>query len=200
MYNVHMNKYMYRFLPFAVLVTFLSGLILVVTHNEIRQAANNPQIEIAENAIDLIFSGVQPYTLYASRPIDIEKRLSTFQEIYNDKGDVIGSNGRLDGQNPQIPQGVLEYARTHGENRLTWEPKPGVRLATVVMRFASSTSTSTAGFVLAARNMREIENRQKDLIIEVVVGWVITLLGTGLIIYWINKKDPQRSTNTEDLV
>ncbi len=184
-----MNDFLNRFLPFGVVITLFSVLVYGVNQQEIRKAANNPQIEVAENAVDLINSGVPPFTLFASRAIDIENRLSTFQVIYDDQGNVIGSNAKLDGKSPVLPQGVFDYTRENKEDRITWEPKPGQRFAAVVMRYGSSTSTTTSGFVLAARSLREIEQRQKDLMKEVLIGWAVTILLTAGALYLTTKKE-----------
>ena len=87
----------------------------------------------------------------AGVPVDIAGSLAPFMTIYDDSGVPIASSGHLDGALPRLPQGVLDYARAHGENRVTWQPLTGVRVAAVVTRYSGQAS----GFVLAGRSLRE---------------------------------------------
>ena len=63
-------------------------------------------------------------------------------------------------------------AKQKGENRLTWQPEAQVRLATVVVPFNN-------GYVLVARNMREIEIRilhQAEIIFSAWIGTIVVTL------------------------
>jgi hypothetical protein len=67
---------------------------------------------------------------------------------------------------------VLDYVRANGEDRITWQPEPGVRIAAVVTRFAGNDS----GFVLAGRNMREAQKREDLVLALVALGSAVTML------------------------
>ena len=77
-----------------------------------------------------------------------------------------------------VPQGVLDRARQTGEERVTWQPEPGVRMATVLVR-ASGTPTR---FVLAGRSLRETESRISQLGRLLVVGWLAILVGLLIVV------------------
>ena len=90
-------------------------------------------------------------------------------------------NAILDGTPPTIPQGVLAAARSNtiqkgggpiGEDRVTWQPNPGVRQAIVAV------SASNGYVVVAGRNMREVENRQVNLEEMIFAGMVMLLVVT----------------------
>jgi hypothetical protein len=83
----------------------------------------------------------------------------------------------LNGQSPHLPDGVLDYVRRHGEDRITWQPEPGVRIATVVTRYSSARS----GFVLVGRSMREVEKRIDQITLFCAVTWLLTV-GLALIL------------------
>ena len=87
------------------------------------------------------------------------------------------ASAQLDGQIPELPKGVLDAARANGQNRVTWEPKEGVRIAAVVTRY-------DGGFVLSGRSLREVEKRTEMLSKEVMVVWVITL-GITFLAIWL---------------
>jgi hypothetical protein len=49
---------------------------------------------------------------------------------------------------------------------VTWQPRPGVRIASVVTR-------TPGGFLLAGRNMREIEIRENRVLKLAAVAWLV---------------------------
>jgi len=107
--------------------------------------------------------------------VDMSRSLSPFLIVYNDEGQPLGSNGQLDGKTPAPPRGVFDYVRQHGEERVTWQPTRGVRIAAVIERV----NGPQPGFVLAGRNMREVEARIAD--VQTMAG--LTWLGMlGLIV------------------
>jgi len=70
-----------------------------------------------------------------------------------------------------LPAGVLEYTRRRGQDRITWEPERGVRIAAVVVRHEGA----NAGFVLAGRSLREVEKRETKTELIAGAAWVATL-------------------------
>ncbi len=63
--------------------------------------------------------------------------------------------------------------------KLTWEPQSGVRIAAVVDSFNSATQS---GYVLAGRNMREVETRIEKLAMQIGIGWAATVFGSLVLI------------------
>ena len=82
-----------------------------------------------------------------------------FVIAYDDQGHPLASQAQLNGATPAPPSGVFEFVRQHGEERVSWQPirgaENGVRIAAVVQRV----NGAHPGFVLAGRNMREVETR-----------------------------------------
>jgi hypothetical protein len=107
--------------------------------------------------------------------VDISTSLSPFYVIFNSAQEPIMSSGLLDNGTPQLPVGVLDFARQNGENRLTWEPKPGTRIATVIVPYHD-------GFVLAGRNIREVEARESQLSLFAGLTWILAMVGTLVVI------------------
>jgi hypothetical protein len=68
----------------------------------------------------------------------------------------------------------LDYVRTHGQDRVTWQPEPGVRIAAVVVRYQGA----QPGFVLAGRSLREVEVREDNAELIAGVAWIFTLAAT----------------------
>src|SRR5579863_675056 len=137
-------------LPFAVIIVIFSGLVYAAVQQNYRTSANDPQIQVAEDIAGAISQGqAAPDTIVPANPtVDMTQSLSAFVIIYSSTSSPIGGSVALDGKIPSLPAGVADYAALHGQDRFTWEPKPGVRIAAVVSHFTGPVS----GFVLAGRS------------------------------------------------
>lgn len=156
-------------LPIAVAVTLLSVLIYTLVQQDLRQTANDPQIQMAEDTAARLAAGTAVDSLIPSVRVNIAASLASFLIVYDRNGKVIASSATLDGTTPSLPSGVLSSARTSGEDRITWEPRSGVRIAAVVVPVRSG------GSVLAGRSLREVELRESDLLGATALAWVFSL-------------------------
>ena len=156
------------FLPLAVLATALAGLVYVVAQQEGRSLANEPQVQLAEDAAARLDAGGRPQDQVGAVPVDIARSLAPFMVIYGSGDTILASGGLLDGQPPVVPAGVLAGAHATGRNAVTWQPRPGVRVATVSVPWSGGT-------VLAGRSLRLVEDRVAMLELLVGAGWLATL-------------------------
>ena len=156
----------------AVLLTIVFGTIYVAVQQAYRHGADDPQIEITEEVAAAIQAGADIQSMLPTTNTDIGTGLSPFIVLYGDDGKPLGGSGVLDGQLPTLPAGVLAFAKDHGSDRLTWQPKPNVRIAAVVKRLSGKPS----GYVLAGRSLREVEIRESQLTITVGVAWLASLI------------------------
>lgn len=163
-----------NWIPLTVAVTMTCGLVYVTAQQIYRQSANDPQIQLSEDTARDLESN-QPEKIVPSANINISKSLNTFLIVYDQSGQPVLSQAVLDGKIPSPPAGVFEYVSQNGEDKITWQPKNGVRIAAVVNKYQSA---SGSGFVLAGRSLREVENRVDQLGIKVLIAWVITLATT----------------------
>lgn len=159
-----------EWIPIGVVVSLLSLMIFGVAQQTIRLSAYNPQTQMAEDAALKIANGMPPSQVISADNIDMAQSLSPFMIVYDDRGTVLASSVVLDGVTPNIPAGVLSAARERTDN-VTWEPKPGVRAAAVIVRYVGG----NPGFVLAARSLRETEKLTQRIFFDVIVGWVFTM-------------------------
>ncbi|MCX6031316.1 MAG: hypothetical protein NT169_18710 [Chloroflexi bacterium] len=156
----------------AVIVTCLAGLVYVVGQQLLRQTANDPQIQMAEDAGRALAGGQSLQAIVPANKIEIDKSLAPFLIAFDGSGQPVASSVTLDGQTPQVPAGVFAYTRQHGQDRLTWQPRPGVRIAAVVVYYVGS----QPGFVLAGRSLREVEQRENNVLALAAAGGLATLL------------------------
>jgi hypothetical protein len=114
--------------------------------------ANDPQIQMAQDAASALAGGASVDSLVPSAKVDIATSLAPFLMVYDDDGKILASSAVMHGGNPSIPPGVLDYTRQHGEDRVSWQPENGIRIAAVVAHYEH-------GFVLAGRSLCEVEKR-----------------------------------------
>ncbi len=146
---------------FVIVTTVIAIFIYAVTQQDLRMSANDPQIQIAEDdAAEAVLSD-NPQISAPSAMVDMTKSLDPFVIFFDTDGIPTASSAQLGGMTPVIPQGVFEYARANGEDRFTWQPQAGVRIAAVVVKIGNSPTGQ--GFVLAGRSLREVENREAQL-------------------------------------
>jgi hypothetical protein len=162
-------------LPLAILATLFSGLTYVSVQQSLRNGANDPQIQIAEDISGALAAGTSVQSiLQGSGALDISKSLYPYIIVYNEDGKAAGGTGTLNNKLPVPPPGVFAFTKTAGEDRITWQPEPGVRSAVVIRHFSGTQS----GFVLVGRSLREIEKRGKNLEFYAGTAWIVSLLGT----------------------
>lgn len=168
-------------IPLAIVITALSLLVYGALQQDLRLSSNDPQIRIAEDLRQDLNSGKKLEEALLSKNVDISKSLSEFAIVFDDNNNPTLSQASLDGKIPTPPKGVFDFVRTHEQDRFTWEPKPGVRVAAVVIKY-------NQGFVLAGRSIREVEKRE-DWIFKITgITWLGTLILT--LIFYILFKIP----------
>ncbi|MCL6625180.1 MAG: hypothetical protein K6T68_01180 [Alicyclobacillus shizuokensis] len=105
-------------------------------------------------------------------PVDLHKSLQPFLIVYNREEKSVQSTGYVNGQVPPLPQGVLRFTRQHHEDRVTWQPAPGIRIAAVVVSYGGN----GGGYVLASRSLRVVEERESSLFNTVGIAYLSALL------------------------
>lgn len=159
-------------IPLALTSTLLCGLLFIVVQHYIRQSANDPQIQLAQDRASLLSQNRPLQEVVPVTTVEIDKSISPFFIIFNEQKEVIASSALLDGKTPVPPQGVFEYVKTHGENRFTWAPREDVRIAAVITSFQGEKS----GFILVGKSLQEVEKRVYYLTMEVFAGWIASLI------------------------
>jgi len=162
----------WRWVPLAGLATALSVLIYLAVQQVWRHAANDPQVQMARDIALRLERGDPVSAVVPTDQIELRSSLAPFVTIVDDAGAVVASSGRLSGQTRTVPSGVLSFAREHGEERVTWQPELGVRMATVVVHHGGS----SPGFVVVGRSLHESETRTAQFGQLVGLAWLVTLV------------------------
>lgn len=170
----HKIQPVWWFLPFFVTITLVCGLIFLISQQVVRLGAN---MQLVQNSQDIAQNVMQQSTIPTNFPpqkVDMAKSLALFFYVYDQNLKLLGTTATLDGSVVEIPKGVLEYAKAKGEDRVTWQPKKGIRNAIVVSYFKGKSE----GFIVTGRSLREIEKLEDTLQTLVGVGWILTLIIT----------------------
>jgi hypothetical protein len=187
-----MKKTLIAFAPLAVLITLLSGLILITVQQNYRMSANDPQVQYAQDVAKSFTNEKDAANFVPQEKTDLSNSLATFGIVYSKDGALLASSAVLDNQTPAIPKGVLDKAKK-GTYAFTWQPKNGVRAAAVVTK-------GDAGYVLIGRSLKEVEKREMNLYLIVLAGWLATLaatFGTIVLADYLSTKKPSKKTEKQ---
>ncbi len=182
MHNHHhvnrVSRVLWNFLPLAVIACGVCLLVSATVQQNYRQSLNDPQIQMAEDAVaqlakDYTPAAVVPRPQTGAAPVDIAASLAPWIAVYDASGTPLESSAELNGAPPRLPAGVFDTSVWNApiighhvnsapanENRFTWQPEPGVREAVVLVAFQTPDGI---GYVAAGRNMREVEAREDAL-------------------------------------
>jgi hypothetical protein len=167
-----------HWLPLAAVTTACCALVYLAVQQALRHSGNDPQIQMAEDTARALSAGGLPASVLPSNQIDMAQSLAPVMVVFDARGEPLASSGLLHGRMPHLPPGVFDYVRLNGEDRVTWQPEIGVRMASVVVGYTGT----NPGFVMAARSLREVEKREAQLGYQAGVAWVgITTMSLVLI-------------------
>lgn len=171
-------------LPLGIAISGLCLLTYLGVEQSIRQTFNEIPVQMAEDTARMLGQGadLRQFAVGAyGQEVDIRVTLEPFIVIYNEQGSVVGGNGVIDEILPTPPHGVFERAEKWRWGS-TWQPEDDVRIAAAIVPY--SAPDGTAGFVLAGRNMRLMEDHTNHIGWLVVQAWLalvlITFFATGV--------------------
>ncbi len=165
-----------RWIPLAVVIVLLCGLVYGVSQQTLRQTANDPQLQMAYDAAQRLALVAWAGAVVPEENLDIATTLSTFVIVFDSTGTALSSSGRLHGEVPVPPAGVFDYVRAHGEDRITWQPEKGVRIAAVIVPAEGLVEGLNNGYVLVGKSLRETERRIRQVQLLTVAGLVFILV------------------------
>jgi hypothetical protein len=162
-----------RFLQLAAVSTAACFIVYISIQQVWRHDANDPQVQLARDAAARLASGEAPAAIVSSLPpLDFAHSLAPFLTVFDARGAIVATSGRIRGEARTLPAGVLDHVRQSGEERVTWQPAPDARLATVIVAYPE-------GFVLAGRSLAESESRTAQMRQLIGLMWLGTLAIIG---------------------
>lgn len=161
----------------AVVVTILFGTIYVVAQQLDRLSANDAPLRLASQVAAELREG-QSTTVDAQPHVDLSRSLAVFVVVEDAQGVSSAGSGFLDGSLVSLPTGVLASAGQSGEDNVTWQPRSGLRFATVTLRVGDQ-------FVSAGQSLEPSESRDGTFQLLVGVGWLLAMLVLGGTWFWL---------------
>jgi hypothetical protein len=160
-------------IPLAVGVTVLSLLGMGIAQQVIRTGADDPQVQMSDDAATMLNAGAPPDTVIPARVVDIGQSLVPYLMVFDRSGQLVASSAQLHRQAPAFPESVFGSVTGGRADKITWQPEAGVRSAVVVQRW-------NGGYVVAGRSMRRDEERISGLEQLAVAGWLVALAVTAV--------------------
>jgi hypothetical protein len=157
-------------IPLAVVTTGLVGLVYLAVQQDLRMGANDVPAQIAQDTAAAIAKGSEPWTVTGREDVEISTSLSAWSLVFDDAGKVVAGTPVLDGKQAAPPAGVFTVTKSSGEDRVTWQPRPGVRQAVVAVRIAGG-----KGVVMSGHSLRETEAHVDQLTKIAGAAWVAIL-------------------------
>jgi len=155
----------------GIIITTVMLLIYACVQQSYRSSANDPQLQIARDLSTALSNGKASKQFPGADTIDIAKSLAVFTALFDATGKPIQSTGLLDGKLPLPPAGIFEFASANMENVLTWQPRPGIRMAMVFEKI----NAPGQGFVAAGRSLQETEMKESNLVKMIGIAWAACL-------------------------
>ncbi len=163
-----------QWLPLAVTIVGLIGVIYIVAQQGFRLGANDLPAQLAHDGAEARSTGADPASLVGQGTVELSQELGPFIMVFDESGAVVASSAQLRGKVPEVPPGVLDVARLRGEDRVTWQPEYGVRMATVTVRVRGG----PGGFVLAGHSLLEAEKHIDQAGLLCALGAIAILVGS----------------------
>jgi hypothetical protein len=113
-------------------------------------SADDLPATLAQSTASQLDRGLTPDQALPRERTELTHSLSPFVLVYDAGGQPLASSATLDGEPPGYPTGVLKTLSVQRESRVTWQPEPGIRLATVGLLW-------NGGIVVAGQSLRLTE-------------------------------------------
>ena len=153
----------------GIILTLVGGIASAVFQGMLRGGANQPQLQMSSFYATEITSGVKPDETVPRNYVDLQRSLEPFTIFYNNQGVPIAGNGYLNQTMPTPPRGVFDYLRSHKVDKITWQPQPDVRIASVIQHVTGP----NPGFILTGRSLRLVEEQESLFWRMAFGGWFL---------------------------
>ncbi|MCU1416784.1 MAG: hypothetical protein JWP32_958 [Schumannella sp.] len=148
----------------AVVLTITLASVYVTAQQLDRQGADEQPQRLASQIV-LLHDLPEPE---AADLVDLGGSEALFYVVYDTSGSPLSGRGYLDGDLAQLPDGVIAAAVANGSNRVTWEPRDGLRFATVEVAVGDRV-------VMAGQSLAPSETRTQNIGWMLLLAWVVGL-------------------------
>jgi hypothetical protein len=160
----------------ALLITVVAFLAWLSYGLSLRNGADRQPLRSAARAAGQLASGAPPGSVLPPT-INMASDPAPFVIVFDARHHILASSGHLGGRTPALPAGVLAWVAAHGQDRITWQPRPGLREAAVIEPYAGL----HPGFVLAAQSLQGVSGQQRTLTWSIAMIWLAAVAISFLI-------------------
>lgn len=158
------------------MLTFTCLLGYLITQQALRLDANELPAALAiQTSLDLSHHRNTKIML-PTVPVDISKSLSPFVMIYDRKINLVATTALIHNQKPLYPKEILKALSQQNEIRVTWQPKPNLRFASVAMKYQN-------GYIVSGRSLLETEKLINQIEKIVIAAWFAGALFSGVMFF-----------------
>ena len=181
-----MHPLLRRFVPIAIVIILLSGMIYTVSQQLLRQSANETPLALANDAVNHLSTGAAAASVVPTKTVDLAHDYAPFVTVLSSKQQVLASNVSLSNRIPVPPSGVFGYARDNRIDKITWQPENGVRIALIVEYY----SGAHGGYVVSGQSLKTTEDQETALGQLCLAGWFLMEIAALLTIYVMDRLVP----------
>jgi hypothetical protein len=163
-------KHIFKILVIVIFISLISLMVYGTMQQTLRQGINIVPVQLATDAVNKLESGISAKSVPLPANIEISKSLSPFVIIFDQNKKVLVSSATLDGSTPVIPQGTFDYVTKSGQDRVTWQPRTGIREALVIDKYSTDGSS---GYVVAGTSLKESEAITDKVGRDIFIGWIV---------------------------
>jgi hypothetical protein len=157
-------------------LTLMGGAAAVTMQQMLRRGADHPQIEMARRYVhDIADYRIVPSSVIPTGSVDPSTSLETFVILYDSNGNRLRSTGH---GLPDPPAGVFAYLHTHPTDEFTWQPHPGLRIATIAQRIDMPSGfdlNPNPGFILVGRSLALVQQQEDLLRRGTFITWFVLM-------------------------
>jgi hypothetical protein len=168
-----MKKYLAIWLSLMLAGIFTAGCVYIVAQQTIRMGENAPAAAIAYETRIKLENGQAPDQ--ATGKTDIRVSLEPFVMIYDAQRKLVATSASYGSESLVIPPGVFDSIDKNGDNRVTWQPKPGLRFATVGIKHAD-------GYIIGCVSLTEAEKLINQITLLLLVGSAAYAIGCAILL------------------
>jgi hypothetical protein len=179
MKNPFANPWFRTWLAIVGTATLILGAAYAMVQQSTRLSADDLPLSAAQTARQELQTSSNAKDVVPALKSNLRNDSTVFVIVTDDSEHVVASSATLDGQTPLPPRGVFDFTQRHGSDHFTWEPTPGVRLATRVVTYKSG---DNSGFVIAGQSLTPFEDRISTYTWIAGAAWLAVLAWTYLLI------------------
>ena len=171
-----MKKYVFIWFMLMLAGIFSVGCAYVCIQQSLRLSANEPAASAAKQVLVKLQNGGTPKNVLPEKT-DLSTSITPFVYVYDENQRLAATSAAYGNEDITYPKSVLSEIDKRGESRVTWQPKLGLRFATVGMKYSG-------GYIIGCYSLSESENTISRIGSLLLMGYALYAVGCAVLL-WI---------------